>query len=383
MIDRKSVLWDKVYGVLIGGAVGDALGAPVEAMHFRYIRRLYPGGINGLLPIQRPPRFFQPGQGAYTRSTEAGAYTDDTRLAQLIIQAIIRKRGRISADDLAAEWFTSMKTEYFWMSIAASYYKLAFSNIRARDAGMGNIPDNSSAMCIGPIGAVNLGDPRQAALDAYDIASLSHDGYSQESASVIAAAVAAAMAPNASVESVLDAALQTLPHRDTSPLTAALKRAIELAAKVPNTDVLTAHYYDELLRPFMQRGASPIADDDELSPSVDPLEAVPIALGMFAAGKGDYRTAVLGAANFGRDCDTIACMTGYICGAFGGASSIPTTWIQRVQQTQPEPDYPTLADGMTEAVLHEAGRARTRYLTIEAMKEQKANATSINIGTNA
>jgi ADP-ribosylglycohydrolase len=33
------------------------------------------------------------------------------------------------------------------------------------------------------------------------------------------------------------------------------------------------------------------------------------------------------AANFGRDTDTIATMTGALCGAIGGPDAIPPTWI--------------------------------------------------------
>jgi ADP-ribosylglycohydrolase len=33
------------------------------------------------------------------------------------------------------------------------------------------------------------------------------------------------------------------------------------------------------------------------------------------------------AANFGRDTDTIATMTGALCGAIGGADAIPEAWL--------------------------------------------------------
>ncbi len=356
-------LYDRVHGGLLGGAVGDALGAPIEAMHFQFIRELHDGPITGMVEFDRPKEFFQPGQGAYTRANTPGAYTDDTRLARLIIRTILRVGGRITADDLAETWMKEMDVSEFWMSIDASYHRIAYSAVDPRSAGIGNIPDNSSAMCIGPIGVINAGDPKEASRDAYEIASLSHDGYSRDAACVIAAATAEAMHPTATVSSVCEAARRSLPNAGHNVLTAPLSRSIDLANEsidrfpasgagrasrvLERTEWLTRTYWEELLVPFVQRGPNPVPSNERLSPSVEPLESVPVALGMFIAAEGDYRGAVLGSANFGRDCDTIACMTGYIAGAFGGASAIPSEWIARVQGTHPEPDYEELARDMT------------------------------------
>jgi ADP-ribosylglycohydrolase len=42
-------LLDQVYGCLIGGAIGDALGAPVENWHYADIRRKH-GKVTEFLP---------------------------------------------------------------------------------------------------------------------------------------------------------------------------------------------------------------------------------------------------------------------------------------------------------------------------------------------
>ena len=45
---------------------------------------------------------------------------------------------------------------------------------------------------------------------------------------------------------------------------------------------------------------------------------------------GEYREAVLGAVNYGRDSDSIATMAGAIAGALGGAGAVPQDWLEQV-----------------------------------------------------
>jgi hypothetical protein len=60
------------------------------------------------------------------------------------------------------------------------------------------------------------------------------------------------------------------------------------------------------------------------------LEELPIALGMLLVSHGDYRHAVLGAVNYGRDCDSIATMAGAMAGALG--SPVPEDWAKQVSE---------------------------------------------------
>ena len=368
---RNTQVFNKVYGIIMGGAVGDALGGPLETMHYRFIRKLFNGRLAEMTSYRvRPADFSQAGTGgAYALCDEAGTYTDDTRLASLISNAIVRKKGRITADDLAETWMTDMKVESFWHSISSSYFRIAIGQASVREGGVANMPDDSSAMCIGPIGAINFGNPAQAALDAYDVASLSHDGYSREAASMIAAAVAEACKPNTNVKNVVDAALSYLPNRDTSLMRPRTKLALELADKATDTEELTALLYQSFTVPWTRRDrGGAFLDGERLSQSVDAAEAVPCALAMFYKSNGGYKDSVLAAANFGRDCDTIACMTGYIAGAFNGANSIPYNWIDQVKQANPIPDLENLALRIVEALCYEKTRFQEQALLLAELK---------------
>ncbi len=367
---KGTVLFKKVFGCIFGGVIGDALGGPIENMYYKFIRKLHNGIVTDLISYgTRPSDFHQAGDSseAYAWSKEPGTYTDDTRLQILITKSIIDKKGRISADDLANTWIKEMDVQTFWYSISNSYHRIAISRTPVREAGCGNIPDNSSAMCIGPIGVINAGNPKQAAIDAYEVASLSHDSYSRDAASVIAAATAEAMKEDSTVETIVHASTAYMPNRDTSPLYGLVHKAVELAYKVRDTEELTEIYYRELIVPWIRRVELYHVDDDRFSLSVDPLESVPCAIGMFYETKGDYRESVIASANFGRDCDTIACMTGYIAGAFNGIDKIPNKWIEQSKRANPKPDLEELCIGLAEALIKEKERMEAQVGLISRM----------------
>jgi ADP-ribosylglycohydrolase len=370
-VSRDSLLFKKVYGSLIGGAIGDAMGGPVETMHYKFIREYYHGRLTEPVEYDRPPGFGRPNPegGAYARSSKAGTYTDDTHLRHFITDAIIAKNGRITPEDLARVWMEKMETRFFWVSITNSWNRLALTATPTWGVGAGNVPDNSSAMCIGPIGVINAGDPAQAAQDAFAIASLSHDGYAREAACIIASATAEAMKPDATVDGIVTASIEHLPNRDTSPMYGAVQRAIEWADEAADTEDLTALFYERGLVSFADRLPPPRERDERKSWSVDPLESIPVVLAMFHKTKGDYAESVIAAANFGRDCDTIACMTGYIAGALNGADAIPERWIKAVAEAQPEPDQEQIALGVGEALLAEQVRLTQKASLISHLHE--------------
>ena len=71
-------------------------------------------------------------------------------------------------------------------------------------------------MCISPVGIINAGNPRQAALETYELAGLVHHNFARDGACSMAAAVAEAFRPQASVESVLQAAV-AVPAAGAAP----------------------------------------------------------------------------------------------------------------------------------------------------------------------
>src|SRR5207249_1478610 len=85
---RNTRLFNAVYGSLVGGAIGDAMGGATEMMTYEHISHVF-GVVNSLHRRGATPEAarFEPG-------APAGQVTDDTRLRNLLCGAIILKGGR-------------------------------------------------------------------------------------------------------------------------------------------------------------------------------------------------------------------------------------------------------------------------------------------------
>lgn len=155
---NKNRLLDKTFGCLAASAIGDSMGAPVEGWHHTAIKEKY-GILDDLVSdlgiAQRVP--YQS--------------TDDTVLRNLILKAIVKKNGRITAYDLAKTWLTEMNPRETNPLDSIAFMKLA-SGFPAREVGEGLPVCISATLGIAPIGIVNACDLRSVALETLDVASL-------------------------------------------------------------------------------------------------------------------------------------------------------------------------------------------------------------------
>ena len=90
-----SQLFDKVYGCLLGGAIGDALGGPVEKLSSEEIYQKY-GVLDKFVPYNSAGTI----HGHFCEGDCIGVYTDDTRLKHLYCDAIFRANGAPRTGDL-------------------------------------------------------------------------------------------------------------------------------------------------------------------------------------------------------------------------------------------------------------------------------------------
>lgn len=82
-----------------------------------------------------------------------------------------------------------------------------------------------------------------------------------------------------------------------------------------------------------------------------------MALGLCLHSGGDFRTAVLGAVNYGRDADSIATVPGAVCGALGGLDAVPTEWVRAVEKAS-RMDLNAVADELADAAREILGHDR-------------------------
>lgn len=292
-------LVDKAYGCLIGGLIGDAMGTPTEFMEPEAIEVKF-GWVDDF----------------------EGDGTDDSVLKYLLCEALIETTGYATSDDWARVWLKHKqaifaKKNYFFVSVLQTFRKLDAGYL-PRLASLGNLPSSSSAMSIAPVGIINAGHPQAASAQAQELGSLIHTGevsFCQDGAAAIAAAVAAAFWENATVDTVLEAAITYLKPTSGREIHNLIQRAIDLAKKTKDYKVFRQVYHQEFRRPIM----------------CDSRETIPAALALCYLAQGNVQQAVTYGANFGRDTDTIATMAGAICGTLMGASGFPAAWREKAE----------------------------------------------------
>lgn len=184
-------------------------------------------------------------------------------------------------------------------------------------------------MYMPPVGIVNAADPPGAYAEAIDLTGAHQSSYSREAAGVMAACVAAAIAPDATVDRVISTALEVARDGTQQAIEAVLAAAdaydhwtsaVEsgaLRAAVAPYDTVGDDYRDQGL------GAR--------RPSrLHSIEELPVALGLLLLAQGDWTDAVLGGVNYGRDSDSIATIAGALAGALGGRDSVPAQLVEDV-----------------------------------------------------
>ena len=358
-------LTERVRGGLLGAAVGDALGGPVEGLDHDEIARRH-GWVDDLMAYAKDPS-----EHAHF-TTHAGSYTDDTRLHLIVCDAIVGAGGDVTRGDLARALLEYERTHDgpLERSFIEEYARKGLYG--SRTLIFGGHPTNGALMANAAVGLVHPADPDGAFRCAFELAYLT-DGYAKESAAIGAAAVAAAMHPDATPRRIVDTALgaadgfrrdgplwrETVRTRawarfEGRPNHELVEAAVTIAERERDVRALPA-----ILYPMLQVG--PLFSEAG--------QTLAVALAMLVAADGDYREAVLGAVNYGRDNDSYACVTGAIAGALGGERGVPERWRVDVCAANPEPDLERVADDL-------AAVARARHqraaAVVDAVRRMEA-----------
>ena len=333
-------LEDRTAGVLVAAAVGDALGGPVEGWTPEQIVERHGGRVRGIVgPFYEDWRTARP-IAPYHKGD--GHVTDDTLMTHALVRVYEKVRDHLDAYSVAdhlvpdlignPRWIPELEAEALPLQrifLAEKWIvaRLHYGHVDPREAGVGNIVNCGAAMYMAPVGAVNAAHPAAAYAEALEVAGAHQSSYGREAAAVFAAAVAAACAPGATPRSVVDEAL-SLARDGTRD---AIEAVCEVAARHED--------FEGALKPLREA----VAPFDTVGPDyrrpslgarrpsrLHSIEELPVALGMLLVGDGDFRRTVLGSVNYGRDCDSIATMSGAIVGALHGESAVPREWSEEV-----------------------------------------------------
>lgn len=352
---------DRVYGCIVGGAIGDALGAPVEGWSYERIRAEY-GKVETFRTYDNP----------HSRGN-AGSVTDDTVVRHYLCMAIRERGGRVTPDEFAEVLQAHLDPERVWITEEIVLRKLA-AGINPWEAGRGNVPTGTATMAIAPVGVVNAANPRQAYQDGFNVASVNQDNVNRDTAATVAAGIAEALSPDASVESVVE----TMLRHSSDTVTRALELALELADESNTVDEFVERFYDELLDwrwPAVEWDLELYRDGRVFS--ADSVEFLPAVVGLLSLCGDEANRALVEAASFGRDCDTIASLTGNVVGALHGAGSIRDGWIEQCEAANAEffdevhgdgeVDFATASRWLVDALEGERQRAQGRVETLDGV----------------
>jgi ADP-ribosylglycohydrolase len=286
-------------------------------------------------------------------------------LRHYLCLAIVEKGGRVTPDDYAKIWLEKLNPDRLWANEKIVHQKLRIG-MNPWDTGKGQPPAGCASMAIAPIGIINAGNPDQAFQDGFNIAFVNQDDVNRDGAATLAAGVAEAFSPGATVDSIL----QVMSAHCTYIIRRAIILTMDLAYGSKTVDEFTEKYYDKMLDwTWPSRGWK---KDHFFSGSS--IEIVPIVMAILYLCQGDVNQCLIEGASFGRDCDTISSIVGSIAGTLHGAGAIRQEWIDDSEAANagffdevagdPQRNFRAMAYQLVEALKEEQKKTPLRFETL-------------------
>lgn len=326
---RKPAI-EKFTGCLIGGAIGDALGAPIEFMSLNQILATY--GQRGV-------------QGYVEFGDGFGEFTDDTQMTLFTAEGLLRARHRAMLKGIGGaintmghfsylRWLHTQNSAYGandeelingWLVKERDLYKrrapgnTCLSALESGIAGTIDNPINDSKGCgtimrMAPVGLMFPGENEKAFNFGCDLSAITHghpSGYLSGGffASLIADLIAGVHLATA-IENAIFLVKTRQRHEET--LDAVLK-SVDLFKETRGHDT---HPFETI----EQLGEGWVAE-----------EALSISLYCSLLYTDDFERGVLYSVNHSGDCDSTGSITGNILGLINGIEAIPRDWIDKLR----------------------------------------------------
>lgn len=279
---EQALLQDRFRGVLLGLAVGDALGGPLEFQPARspgnYVTNMIGGGWQQLAP---------------------GEWTDDTQLALCIVDSLLAK-SVFDPDDIAKRFVAWMDSGPKDIGLHTARVLAAIqagtpwdvAAVEAQEADVNNAPNGSLMRCA-PLAMYFYKHPDYAASLSPVLSRITHAHADCDAACVLV---------NVAIASLL--------------------------AGIRGADAIEAGYNacETVSDAFRERVARAMQPVNNTSPTGWVLDTLEVALWCFLH-TSSYEMAVVEAVNRGADADTVGAVVGALAGAYYGLSGIPERWL--------------------------------------------------------
>ncbi|MGE3320393.1 MAG: ADP-ribosylglycohydrolase family protein [Candidatus Berkiella sp.] len=269
--------------VLLGTAVGDALGVPFETKLVNYEPLVKWDGKTFL--------------GSEHHKLQPGQYSDDTQMSLMVAESLINNNG-FNPDDLAAryvDWIVSGRARGYGKTTLMAIENLQ-SGKHWSESGIAGSYGNGTAMRAAPFGVYFRNDLRSL-INIVKIDSAITHASEEAEAGALAIALTAAYAVNNDLDKLLDKLHEQLPYSKVKSIIYSLDSLI-------NSEYITP---SQALR--------------VLGTKANVIETVPSALYCFLKFD-NYQDAVLAAIKAGGDTDTTAAIVGALFGAKDGIKAI-------------------------------------------------------------
>jgi len=324
----RSIVYDRIYGALLGFRAGCSMGAFTE---YNYPQeQLYE--IFGMVDDFYPFVHYSD-----TWSHPAGATEDGGERHKLICTAIMEKQDRINANDLIEVWLRDCEIENMYhMTQPYDRYLLGYAKWGVPPAEMpltkyGSPYDlgehiHLTARTFQAIPCINAGDPETAIMDMNDLGRLYYENPEDDAfawGAVYNAAMALALLPDATIESVIEGALEYA----TPEIEEEIRYALAITEKYD--DPMDRSLWKELSDMYVLPESKYYAFnriDKYINSSI--YENVTYALALFKVTRANVEQSIIIATNRGYDTDCTAASAGSLCGAFSGTAKIPSEWIK-------------------------------------------------------
>jgi ADP-ribosylglycohydrolase len=354
-------LFDKIYGCLAGSRIASAMGAAVEGWDMDRITKKY-GVFDKLVAYHH-----------YNVDWDhpAGSTEDGIERQKLMCTAIIEKQDRITAEDLVRTWVKVLDPNKM------KYMTEAFDRELLAHAKSGTVPAwelgglskhphlNTTARSFHAIALINACDIGGVIRDVYEIGRVyqppNSDSYPWGAA--YNAAVAYAIRPDATVDSVIETSLKY----STPQIRKEIKNGLDIAKKYKQPLDMRRELNDVYTKkdsPYFVNARMKTYHASSI------YETVTKALAVFYATKGNVKDAIIVAVNFGRDTDCLGATAAGLAGAFSGTPTIPAEWIEAVEKGTRNNPYTNsrmtikeTAEGMYSALKNKV-REMKNYVTL-------------------
>ena len=310
-------LLEKFRGALLGGMVGDIIGAAVEAETPGYIRKTFQS-LDQILALQFVPELL-------AGEWEVGRFTDDTQMTLAVAEWLITST-TVCEKDLLEE-FCRVYEPWRHYGSGTRLILESFPSAKERwaDLATAMFPQgsygNGSAMRAAPVGLLFHNDLRGLVKTARISSIVTHSHY---------------LAIQGAALQAIAVAIVTRGVTESQSVLRILNTALSLFEEL-GQDITVYQIALGRISEGIQRAVPPGKMSEILGNGIKAQEAVPMAIYCFLANSDSYERAVEAAIFLGGDTDTIASMTGSISGAALGEARIPERWIARVREKNHTP----------------------------------------------